>query len=371
MSLKCQTIAGMIDKLAPHKCAEDWDNIGLLVGNPQKDVSTVMVALDATKDVVKEAISKEVDMIITHHPIIFRPLKNVRTDNPAGEIISLLVKEDIPVYSAHTNFDAAKGGMNDILCNILGIYNEEILQVTYKEGYKKIVVYVPIGYEEIVKTAMCNAGAGFIGNYSDCTFQSIGIGSFKPLEGTNPFIGEIGKVENTQEVRIETIAPEKLVNRIISAMLKVHPYEEVAYDIYPVETLYDEYGIGRIGYIKGTTLGDLANDVKAKLGLKNLRVVGDLRKTINKVAICGGSGGNLVSISAFKGADVLITGDVGYHDAVDARHLGLAIIDAGHFGTEKISVNFIAEYIRDEVQKMNIDLNVITSEIQSDPFIFM
>ncbi len=310
-------------------------------------------------------------MIVTHHPIIFKPFKNLRTDNPLGEVLTMLIREDIPVYSAHTNFDAAKGGMNDILCNILGIYDEEILQVTYKEGYKKIVVYVPIGYEEIVKTAMCNAGAGYIGNYSDCTFQTMGIGSFKPLEGTNPFIGEIGKVENTQEVRIETIAPDKLVNRIISAMLKVHPYEEVAYDIYPVETLYDEYGIGRVGLIKDTTLGNLANDVKAKLGLKNIRIVGDLNKAVKKVAVCGGSGGSFVSISAFKGADVLITGDVGYHDAVDAIHLGLAIIDAGHFGTEKISVNFIAEYIRDEAQKMNVDLDVITSEVQADPFIIM
>lgn len=371
MSLKCQTIAGMIDKLAPHKCAEEWDNVGLLIGNPQKDVSTVMVALDATKDVIKEAIEKNVDMIVTHHPIIFKPLKNIRTDSSLGEIVSLLIKKDISVYSAHTNFDAAKGGLNDILCNILGIYDEEVLQVTYKEGYKKIVVYVPVGYEEIVKTAMCNAGAGFIGNYSNCTFQMLGTGNFKPLDGTNPFIGEIGKIESAQEVRIETIAPEKLVNRIISAMLKVHPYEEVAYDIYPVETLHDEYGIGRIGYIKDTTLKDLAIDVKAKLGLKNLRVVGDLDKTVNKVAICGGSGGSLVSVSAFKGADVLITGDIGYHNAIDAKHLGLSIIDAGHFGTEKISVNFIAEYIKDEAQKMNIDLNVIISEMQSDPFIFM
>ncbi|SNX54931.1 Nif3-like dinuclear metal center hexameric protein [Thermoanaerobacterium sp. RBIITD] len=371
MSLKCQTIAGMIDKLAPHKYAEDWDNVGLLIGNPQKDVSTVMVALDATYEVIKEAISKKVDMIVTHHPIIFKPVKNIRDDNPTGKIISLLMKNDIPVYSAHTNFDIAKGGMNDILCNVLGIYNEEVLQVTYKEEYKKIVVYVPSGYEDIVKTAMCNAGAGFIGNYSNCTFQTSGMGSFKPLEGTNPFIGEIGKIENTQEIRIETITPGKLVNRVINAMLKVHPYEEVAYDIYPVENGYDEYGLGRIGYIKGTTLKELAEQVKAKFKLPALRIVGDLAKTVNKVAICGGSGGSLISISSFKGADVLITGDIGYHDAIDATHLGLSIIDAGHFGTEKISVNFIAEYIIDEAQKMNIDLNVIISETQKDPFKYL
>ncbi|MDI6603845.1 MAG: Nif3-like dinuclear metal center hexameric protein [Thermoanaerobacteraceae bacterium] len=371
MSLKCQTIAGMMDKLAPRKYAEDWDNVGLIIGNPQKDVSTVLIALDITFDVIREAIEKNVDMIVTHHPVIFKPVKNIRTDNSQGKIIDLLIKNDIAVYTAHTNFDITKSGMNDILCNTLGIYNEEVLDVTYFEEYKKIVVYVPIEYKDIVKNAMCSAGAGFIGNYSDCTYQMIGTGTFKPLEGANPFIGEIGKIENIQEVRIETIVPKKLINRVISSMLKVHPYEEVAYDIYPLETFYDEYGLGKIGYIKETSLKDLAEQVKSKLKIPILRVVGELNKTINKVAICGGSGGSLISKAAFKGADVLISGDIGYHDAIDASLLGLSVIDAGHFGTEKIAINFIAEYIIDEVQKHELDLNVIKSEEQKDPFIFI
>lgn len=371
MSLKCQTIAGMIDKLAPQKYKEEWDNVGLLVGNPQKDVSKVMIALDATYDVVSEAVAKNVDMIVTHHPVIFKPIKNIRVDNPEGRILTMLIKNDIPVYSAHTNFDITRSGMNDILCNVLGIYNEEILQITYSEEYKKIVVYVPSGYEDVVKTAMCNAGAGFIGNYSNCTFQTAGIGNFKPLEGTNPFIGEIGKIENAQEIRIETIAPKRLVKKVISAIIKVHPYEEVAYDIYPVETGYDNFGLGRIGYIKGTTLRELANQVKAKLKISNLRVVGNLNKTINKIAVCGGSGGSLINMASFKGADALITGDIGYHDAILADELGLSIIDAGHFGTEKIAVNFIAEYIIDEVQKLDRDIDVIISENQKDPFKFI
>lgn len=371
MSLKCQTIAGMMDKLAPRKLAQDWDNVGLIIGNQSKDVSKVLVALDATIDVVEEAINKKADMIITHHPVIFKPIKNIRTDSPLGHILVELIKHDIPLYVAHTNFDITNNGMNDILCNILGIYNEEVLEVTYTEGYKKIVVYVPQGYEEIVKNAMCNVGAGFIGNYSNCTFQTQGIGSFKPLEGANPFIGEIGKIEKTQEIRIETIVPQKILNKVINAMLKVHPYEEVAYDVYPVENGVIEYGLGRIGYIKGTTLKELSEQVKSKLKVPNLRVVGDLKKTINKVAVCGGSGASLIPKAAFCGADVLITGDIGYHDAVDAKHLGLSLIDAGHFGTENIAVKFIAEYIIDEVQKQGWELEVIVSEEQKDPFTYV
>ncbi|MBZ4656216.1 MAG: putative cyclohydrolase 1 type 2 [Thermoanaerobacter sp.] len=371
MGLKCQTIASMMDKLAPRKLAEEWDNVGLIVGDGSKDVSKVLVALDTTFEVVKEAIEKKVDMIITHHPLIFKPIKNVRTDNPVGSLLIRLIKNDISLYAAHTSFDIAQNGINDILCNVLGIYDREILDVTYSEGYKKIAVYVPEGYEEVVKNAMCSAGAGFIGNYSDCTFQISGLGSFRPLEGTNPFIGEKGRVEKTSEVKIETVVPQKLLEKVIKAMLSVHPYEEVAYDVYPLENIKVEYGLGRIGYITETTLKELALQVKAKLKLSNLRVVGDLEKKIKKVAVCGGSGVSLIHKAFFKGADVLITADIGYHDAVEAQHLGLSLIDAGHFGTENIAVRFIAEYIIDETQKQGYEIDVIVSETQKDPFVYL
>lgn len=261
--------------------------------------------------------------------------------------------------------------MNDILCNVLGIYDREVLDVTYSEGYKKIAVYVPQGYEEIVKNAMCNAGAGFIGNYSNSTFQTQGIGTYKPLEGTNPFIGEIGKIEKVEEVKIETVVPQKYLEKVINAMLNVHPYEEVAYDVYPLENLKEEYGLGRIGTISETTLKELALQVKAKLKINNLRVVGDPNKKIKKVAVCGGSGASLIHKAVSRGADVLITADIGYHDAVEAQHLGLSLIDAGHFATENIAVRFIAEYIIDETQKQGNEIEVLVSESQKDPFMYL
>ena len=371
MGLKCQVIASIMDKLAPRKFAEEWDNVGLLVGDGSKDVSKILVALDATFEVVKEAIDKKVDMIVTHHPLIFKPIKNVKADNPVGSLLIQLIKNDISLYAAHTSFDIAPNGMNDILCNVLGIYDREVLDVTYSEGYKKIAVYVPQGYEEIVKNAMCNAGAGFIGNYSNSTFQTQGIGTYKPLEGTNPFIGEIGKIEKVEEVKIETVVPQKYLEKVINAMLNVHPYEEDAYDVSPLENLKEEYGLGRIGTISETTLKELALQVKAKLKINNLRVVGDPNKKIKKVAVCGGSGASLIHKAVSRGADVLITADIGYHDAVEAQHLGLSLIDAGHFATENIAVRFIAEYIIDETQKQGNEIEVLVSESQKDPFMYL
>ncbi|HHY79465.1 MAG TPA: Nif3-like dinuclear metal center hexameric protein [Thermoanaerobacter sp.] len=371
MGLKCQVIASIMDKLAPRKFAEEWDNVGLLIGDGSKDISKVLVALDATSEVIKEAVDKKVDMIVTHHPLIFKPIKNVRADNPVGSLLIQLIKNDISLYAAHTSFDIAPNGVNDILCNVLGIYDREVLDVTYSERYKKIAVYVPQGYEEVVRNAMCSAGAGFVGNYSDATFQARGIGTYRPLEGTNPFIGETGKLEKTEEVKIESIVPQRYLEKVVTAMLNVHPYEEVAYDIYSLENVKEEYGLGRIGIISETTLQELALQVKAKFKINNLRVVGDLNKKIRKVAVCGGSGASLIHKAVSKGADVLITADIGYHDAVEAQHLGLALIDAGHFATENIAVRFIAEYIIDETQKQGHEIEVLISESQKDPFMYL
>ncbi|MDI3519085.1 MAG: hypothetical protein PWQ34_1232 [Caldanaerobacter sp.] len=368
MAVKCQTIVSIMDRLAPRKFAQDWDNVGLIVGDPLQDVSKILVALDATHEVVEEAIEKKVDMIVTHHPLIFKSIKSVRSDTPVGMLVMKFIKHEISLYAAHTSFDIAPNGMNDILCNILGIYEREVLDVTYSEDYKKVVVYVPKGYEDVVRNAMCSAGAGFIGNYSDSTFQVEGTGTFKPMEGADPFIGEVGKLEKVEEIRLETVVPQKYLDKVINAMLRVHPYEEVAYDVYSLANLREEYGLGRIGVIEETTLKELALKVKAKLKAESLKVVGDLERRVKKVAVCGGSGASLIHKAVMKGADVLITADIGYHDAVEAQHLGLALIDAGHFATENIAVRFIAEYLIDETQRQGHEIEVFVSEVQKDPF---
>ncbi|WP_222927204.1 Nif3-like dinuclear metal center hexameric protein [Thermosediminibacter litoriperuensis] len=364
----CQTVINIIERLAPRKLALEWDNVGLMVGDYSAKVDRILVALTVTPGVMNYAIEHKMDMIISHHPFLFKPLKSIKRDLPSGRMIYDAVKHDIVIYSAHTNLDVASGGVNDLLAGCLDLEGVEVLEPTREEPLKKIVVFVPRGYEDAVRDAMGDAGAGHIGNYSHCTFNVAGIGTFRPLEKARPFIGEAGRLERVEEVRIETIAPESLVKKIVSAMLKAHPYEEVAYDLYPVENKGGVFGLGRIGYLKSPlTLKDLCENIKQKLGVNSLRVVGDLTKKVSKVAVCGGAGGNLVSKAAFLGADVYITGDVKYHEAEEARITGMALIDAGHYSTEKLILNFIADHLKKELSALGEDVCVEVYD-EGEPF---
>lgn len=366
--ISCQTVIQIIEKAAPKKLAFDWDNCGLMVGSEKNKVKKILVTLTVTEEVIDFAIENGFDMIISHHPLLFKPLKSVRWDTPIGNIIYKAIKNDIIIYSAHTNMDIAPDGVNDILANILELENVKLLEVTGKENYKKMVVCVPEAYQNDVRAAMVNAGAGWFDNYSHLSFNANGIGTFKPEEGTIPFIGEIGKIEHVKEVRIETIVPENLVNKVANAMLKAHPYEEVAYDIYPLENMWQIHGLGRIGYLKEPlTLLELSNIVKQKLNAKFIKVVGDMSKQVYKIAVCGGSGGSLVKTAASAGADVFITGDIKYHDAEDARALDLTLIDVGHFYSENILIPELVDYLKEKIIKLAKDVE-IQSYLGKDPF---
>ncbi|HHV19628.1 MAG TPA: Nif3-like dinuclear metal center hexameric protein, partial [Thermoanaerobacterales bacterium] len=335
--ISCQTLVQMLEKWAPKRLAMDWDNPGLAIGELSRNISKVLLTLTVTLETVKYAANSGFEMIISHHPLFFKPLKSLRKDTPLGKIVYEAVKNDIVIYSAHTNMDAACGGVNDILATVLELQQIRVLKQTYEERLKKLVVFAPKGYEDTVRNAMGDAGAGHIGNYSDCSFNTEGFGTFKPLDGTKPFIGEKGKLEKANEIRIETIIPENLQKKVINAMIKAHPYEEVAFDIYPLENPGKVYGFGRIGYTKEPVkLKNYCETVKQKLGIPHIRVVGDLNKIISKVAVCGGAGSDLAQTAAFLGSDVLVTGDVKYHEALDAKTADLAIIDAGHFSTENL-----------------------------------
>ncbi|MCR4429862.1 MAG: Nif3-like dinuclear metal center hexameric protein [Tepidanaerobacteraceae bacterium] len=369
--ISCQTVANMIEKLAPQKMAMEWDNPGLAVGDFAAKINKILIVLTVTFEVVSYAVKNGFDMIISHHPVIFKPIKSLRKDLPLGKILYEAVKHDINIYSAHTNLDIAQDGVSDALARIFELEDVIPLKKTSAEALKKIVVFVPRGYEDAVKNAMGDAGAGFIGNYSHCSFNVSGTGTFKPGEGAKPFIGEKGKLETVDEVRIETIVPESLVRKVISAMIKVHPYEEVAYDIYPLENTGKEFGLGRVGKIKNPiSLQSFCETVKQKLSLPYVKVVGEPSGEISKVAVCGGAGGDLVSAAAFAGADVLITGDVKYHDALDAKTLGLAVIDAGHFSTENLILQVLANFLEKELKLLslageNIDIQIYEDK---DPF---
>lgn len=370
MSTKAQTIFNIIERIAPKYCAEDWDNVGLMVGRYDKVISRVLVSLEFDDEVLKEAQQKDVDLIITHHPLIFNTLKNVRPENPQGMYVYELIRNGIDLYSCHTNLDSSIDGLNRHIAEKLSLKDLEVMDVMGHESYKKLVVFVPKGYEEIVRDAMGNAGAGYIGNYSHCTFMMSGTGTFLPHEGTNPFLGRIGKLEKADEYRIETIVPDRLLKKVISAMLKVHPYEEVAYDIYPTENQGNPYGIGRIGYTDDEyNPFEYALRVKEALDLKEVKIGGEINKRIKRVAVVNGSGGSYVSKAHFAGADLLVTGDVSYHQYRDAKALGLAVIDAGHYGTEKHFVSFMADYLRKAAAEEKLDFEIFESGTNMDPFV--
>lgn len=367
MPLRCRDIIRTMETLAPPKHAESWDKIGLQIGDPNSIIKKVMVTLDATLPVVEEAVSKGVDLLIVHHTPFFNPLENIRWDNPQGRIIQQLIQANVNLFCAHTNLDSTIGGVNDILAKKLELNNVQILFPSWKEQYIKIVVFVPAGFEDQVRAAMGEKGAGHIGNYSNCTFQLSGTGTFRPLEGINPYIGAQGQLEKVEEYRIETIVPQEKVEQVLLAMIKAHPYEEVAYDLYPLENNGKYSGLGRLGsYEKELTMAELIEKVKTVLDISDIRFVGDIDKNIKNVALCGGSGASLIKLAVEKGAQVFITGDVKYHEAQEAESLGLSLIDAGHFSTEHPVVKVVADFLRNSLDIKQIE--IIESQVNTNPF---
>ncbi|MGD9676833.1 MAG: Nif3-like dinuclear metal center hexameric protein [Vulcanibacillus sp.] len=366
-----QFIIQIFEQLAPKYFALADDKIGLQIGTLYKDIKKIMLTLDILENVVDDAIEKKVDLIISHHPLIYKPLKNIRTDLPQGRVFEKLIKNNISVYVAHTNLDVAVGGVNDVLAKKIGLLDIENLETNYIQKYLKLVVYVPKNYQQKVFEAISNNGAGWIGNYSHCTFNINGTGTFKPLDNSTPFIGKQGKLENVDEVRIETIIPENKQAQIIKAMIKAHPYEEVAYDLYQLENIGNKFGIGRKGVIPRTlSLKDFALLIKEQLNVEGVKVVGNLNKLINKVAIVGGDGDSYVNKAAFVGVDVLITGDIYYHTAHEAMANDLALIDVGHH-TEKLVFESVKNYLETEINKNNLDVEVLISEVNTNPFKFL
>ncbi|WP_077214000.1 Nif3-like dinuclear metal center hexameric protein [Bacillus dakarensis] len=358
------------EQFSPKSYAMEGDKIGLQIGSLSQKIENVLVALDVTNEVVDEAIEKNVGLIIAHHPLIYRPLQKINTETKAGKIIEKLIKHEIAVYAAHTNLDVAKGGVNDLLAEALGLSNIEVLSPTYDVKLKKLVVFVPEENADGLREALGNAGAGAIGNYSHCSFSASGTGQFLPGAGTNPHIGTSGKLEHVNEVRIETIYPEHLEKKVLSAMFKHHPYEEVAYDIYPLDNKGESLGLGRIGTIKEMSLKEFAQHVKEALDVKGVRVVGDLNDKVKKVAVLGGDGNKYFMSAKFKGADVYVTGDIYYHVAHDAMMEGLNMIDPGH-NVEKVMKKGVASILSNMFKEKGYDVSIFPSELHTDPFQFL
>ncbi|NMA68131.1 MAG: Nif3-like dinuclear metal center hexameric protein [Desulfitobacterium sp.] len=383
MSISIGLIAQTIEKIAPKSWAEEWDNVGLLVGDYGTKVERILLTLDLTPQVIEEAREKNAKLIVAHHPILFRPLKNLRSDNQSANLPIQLLKEDIAYYAAHTNLDQSHLSAARSIGEALGLEKMEIFDDKGGAKLVKLVTFVPQDSTEKVREALAKVGVGEgitdgpnSAEYSECFYEGEGTGMFRPLAGANPTIGEIGELTKVAETRLESILPEAIMGKAIRALKKAHPYEEPAYDLYPLYNQGPSRGYGVVGYLPeplslencaqklSTCLEELA---PSTLNTKpNLRLAGS-GKEIKKIAIVNGSGGSYVKKALFQGVDLLITGDVDHHEALDALESGLNIIDMGHFWGEVPMVKSLGEYLANE--KALAGAEILISENLKSPWL--
>ena len=366
------TVADIIktmESVAPSRLAEEWDNVGLQIGDRKQTVETIRVALDPTPDVVAGAAKDGIDLLITHHPLIFHPLKAVDLDTPMGFIVQTALKHRMAIYSAHTNLDSASDGLNDILASRIGLNDLKVLgKVKPVENYK-LVFYVPSAYEHAVMTSLFETNAGEIENYSCCCFRNKGKGTYKPGSLSKPFSGNVGEISHTDEIRIETVVRKDDVNSVVDHIKKHHPYETMAYDIYPLLSYDRKQGLGRIGKLdKSMDLRTFALSVKTKLGLDHVKLAGNPDLTVTTVAVCSGSGSGFIDRFVVSGAQAYVSGDLGYHDARTAEALNLGIIDIGHFASEHLIVDVLARRLGRIFSDADIDVKIDAYSLEHEPF---
>ncbi len=360
--MKIAEVINVLEQFAPPAYQESYDNAGLLTGNSEWECMGIICTLDATEAVMEEALQKNCNLIIAHHPIIFRGLKKITGKNYAEKAIIKAIKNDIAIYAIHTNLDNVIKGVNDRIADKLGLGNRKIL--TPKAGeLMKLFTFVPVEYAENVRSAIFNAGCGQIGNYSECSFNTQGTGTFKGGEGSDPFIGSIGQRHEENEIKIEAIFPAYLGGNIVAALIKAHPYEEVAYDIIPLSNEYLQVGSGLTGDLADSLNEEqLLQKLKINFGLSVIRHTKRLGKPIKKVAVCGGAGSFLIERAIAAGADFYITSDIKYHEFFDADDR-IVIADIGHWESEQFTIDLLFDLLRLKFP----NFAVLKTEIRTNP----
>jgi len=365
--MKVKEIAAAVEQIVPLKLAQDWDNVGLLIGGPQQSVKNILLTIDITAGVLAEAKRLKTDLILSYHPVIWDGLKKITTDGPSG-IVYELIRSGIAVLSMHTALDSATGGVNDGLAEMIGIKQGEPIGDYVDSpagGNYKLVVFIPVDAVEKVADAVFAAGAGAIGNYSHCGFQAQGQGSFLPLEGARPAIGRKGKVEKVAEVRFETIVPAAKLADCIAAMRKAHPYETPAFDCY---RLYDEpnkYGLGRIGRLeKPLRVQEIIQRIKRQTGARAFGIIGRQDRLVRMAAVCAGSCGKIINSVIAIGAELYLTGELKHHQALAAQEAGLTCICLSH----TVSERFILKKFARQLQKQLKQVTIRVSKKDADPF---
>lgn len=358
--MNIQQITSILEEFAPLSFQESYDNAGLIVGNKSTEVTGVLISLDITEEIIDEAIKIGYNFILAHHPIVMGGIKRFNGNNYIERTIIKAIKNDIAIYASHTNADSVMSGVNGKISEKIGLKECKILAPKSGELYK-VVTFVPFLHAEKVRAAMFENGAGNIGNYDSCSFNSNGEGTFRGNENSNPFIGEKGNMHFEKEVRIETIVPSHLKTKVIKALIKAHPYEEVAYDIYALDNKYEQAGSGMIGILESQE--DELSFLQRIKGIFNVgcvRYTKLLNKPILKVAVCGGSGSFLLNKAKNAGADVFISGDFKYHQFFDAED-DILIADIGHFESEQFTKDVFFELLTKKIPNFAIRLSKVNT----------
>lgn len=358
--MKIKDLLSFLEKLAPFAYQESYDNSGLLVGDANREITGVVVALDCTEAVIDEAVSVGANVVLTHHPIVFKGLKRLTGNNYVERTVIKAIENKVALIAIHTNLDNMPDGVNRVIADRLGLKNQRILSP--KEGLlSKIAVFVPGEHLESVSAAMFEAGAGEIGNYDSCGFSFEGEGTFRPLPGADPFDGEIGKLEKASEVRFEVIVPRDRLTGVITAMLAAHPYEEVAYDLIELANVHKQIGAGMVGELhEETDPLEFLEQVKRTFNCGAIKYTELTGKKLKRVAVCGGAGGFLLGDAIRAKADIFITADYKYHEFFDADGR-IVIADIGHYESEQFTSELLVEQLNKNFSTFAVRLTSINT----------
>lgn len=361
MSYKLSEILNALERFAPLALQENYDNAGLYCGEPALEINKVLISLDITEQVIDEAIETGCQLVVAHHPVLFKPLRRLTGSSHVEKVLLKAIKHNIALYAAHTNLDNVIGGVNFTLAEKLGLRDVKVL-FPMDNSLRKLEVFVPLGHTNQLLKALGEAGAGQIGNYKNCSFRAEGIGTFLPKEQANPHIGQVDKQEEVAENRVEVIFPHYLTSKILSAMYASHPYEEVAFYLHELANSNQESGAGAIGLLeKEMGMAEFCSHLRERLGLITFKHT-PWAKAIKKVAVCGGSGSFLLKHAMAKGADAFVSADFKYHEFFDAEGK-IMVADIGHYESENHTKELLGNIITSDLP----GLSILSSKVNTNP----
>jgi dinuclear metal center YbgI/SA1388 family protein len=371
MSVVLQEIVRVLARHYPPAWALPGDRTGFQVGRPDQPVTAILVALEASMTVVREAQKLGAQLLLTHHPLIYQPLTEVREDQPGGGLLAALIRAGLAAVSCHTNLDVAPGGLNYYLARRLDLCEVEVLAETGWDALYKLTVFVPLDYEDRVRENLAGMGLGVIGRYSHCSFAARGVGTYRPSEEAKPFRGEVAQLNRAEEARLEMLVPEPLLPAALARLKEVHPYEEVAYDLYPLKNPGPPRGLGRIGnWPAPRPFPEVITLAKEVFQVGAVKVWGEPPRQVQRLAVLGGSGGDSIQAARDKGAQVYLTGEVRHHQVPPGDLEGFAVLEVGHYASEAVFMGPWAEQLRGLFAAAGLSVRVEAVQSLGPPFAY-